>query len=178
MTMTKRFAPYWKKAKARVGVIPNMYGGMANSPGLLETYLDGYARFRQDSGFTPSEQEVVLLTISRNNGCEYCMAAHSAIADKASAVPQTITDAIRDGRDIPDIKLAALSAFVDKMVSTRGMPAPDDVAAFLAAGYSERQILEVVLAIAVKTLSNYSNHLFHTPLDARFSDREWKKKQA
>ncbi|MBA3448979.1 MAG: carboxymuconolactone decarboxylase family protein [Pseudaminobacter sp.] len=164
-----------EKAKARVGAVPNMYGVMANSPGLLETYLDGYARFRQDSGFTPIEQEVVLLTISRNNGCDYCMAAHSTIADKASGVPSKVTDAIRGGHDIPDPKLAALSVFVDRMLSSRGMPTPDDVSAFLEVGYSERQILELVLAIAVKTLSNYSNHLFHTPLDARFADREWKK---
>jgi alkylhydroperoxidase family enzyme len=47
------------------------------------------------------------------------------------------------------------------------------VGAFLAAGYSERQILEIVLAIAVKTLSNYANHLFHTPVDAMFESRVW-----
>jgi AhpD family alkylhydroperoxidase len=149
-----------------------MYLAMANSPGLLETYLDGYARFRQDSGFSPTEQEVVLLTISRSNGCDYCMAAHSMIADKAGA-PTSVTDAIREGRDIPDPKLAALSVFVDRMLSTRGRPGPDDVASFLAAGYSERQILEIVLAIAVKTLSNYTNHLFGTPLDERFAGRKW-----
>ncbi|MFQ5467989.1 MAG: carboxymuconolactone decarboxylase family protein, partial [Kiloniellaceae bacterium] len=63
-----------EKAKAQVGFIPNMYAGMANSPGLLETYLDGYGRFRNNSGFTPVEQEVVFLTISRANGCDYCVA--------------------------------------------------------------------------------------------------------
>ena len=69
-----------ERAKAQVGFIPNMYAGMSNSPGLLETYMDGYGRFRKDSGFSPSEQEVVFLTISRGNGCDYCMAAHSLIA--------------------------------------------------------------------------------------------------
>lgn len=117
----------------------------------------------------------MLLTISRNNDCDYCMAAHSTIADKASGVPSKVTNAIRDGHDIPDPKLAALSVFVNRTLSSRGMPTPDDVSTLLEAGYSERQILELVLAIAVKTLSNYSNHLFHTPLDARFADREWKK---
>lgn len=53
------------------------------------------------------------------------------------------------------------------MVVKRGLPDSADVNAFLAAGYSERQILEVVLAIAVKTLSNYANRLFHTPVDGR-----------
>ena len=60
------------------------------------------------------------------------------------------------------------------MRSTRGLPSSADVRAFLSAGYNEPQILEVVLAIAVKTLSNYSNHVFETPVDAVFKAREWK----
>ncbi len=164
-----------QKAKAQAGFIPNMYAGMANSPGLLETYIDGYDRFRKDSGFTPAEQEVVFLTVSRGNGCDYCMAAHSMIADQMSKVPPAVTDAIRRGRAIPDSRLAALSTFTDVLLATRGLSSKADVQAFLAAGYEERHVLEIILAIAVKTLSNYSNHLFHTPLDEMFAGREWKK---
>ena len=164
-----------EKAEAQVGFIPNMYAGMANSPGLLETYLDGYTRFRKDSGFSPAEQEVVFLTISRANGCDYCMAAHSTLADKMSKVPPEVTEAIREGREIPDPKLAALSAFTERMLATRGLPTKADVAAFLDAGYGERQVLEIILAIAVKTISNYANHLFHTPIDEMFAGREWKE---
>lgn len=164
-----------EKAQAQVGFIPNMYAGMVNSPGLLETYLDGYDRFRKGSGFAAAEQEVVFLTISRHNGCAYCMAAHSMLADKMSKVPPEVTDAIRDGRPIPDSRLAALSAFTSTMLVSRGLPSSADVKAFLGAGYQERHILEIILAIAVKTLSNYSNHLFHTALDERFSSHAWKK---
>lgn len=163
-----------EKAKAQVGFIPNMYARMANSPGLLATYLDGYAQFRQQSGFTPVEQEVIFLTISRENGCEYCVSAHSALADNAAKVPKPITDAIRDGAPVPDAKLSALSRFTRVMVLKRGLPDRGDVDGFLSAGYGERQILEIVLAIAVKTLSNYANHLFHTPLDEVFAARAWK----
>jgi uncharacterized peroxidase-related enzyme len=163
-----------QRSKTNLGFVPNMYAGMANSPGLLETYMDGYDRFRKESGFTPAEQEVVFLTISRRNGCEYCVSAHSKIADQMSKVPPAVTDAIRNGHSVPDAKLAALSTFTDVMVTKRGVPSTSDVQAFLSAGYSERQVLEVVLAIAVKTLSNYSNHLFHTPLDAMFEDRAWR----
>jgi hypothetical protein len=53
------------------------------------------------------------------------------------------------------------------------LPGRADVEAFLASGYSEQQILEIVLAIAVKTLSNYANHLFHTPVDSLFASRAW-----
>lgn len=162
-----------REARAKLGFVPNMYGVMANSPGLLDTYVHGYDRFRTLSGFTPAEQEVVLLTISRENGCTYCVAAHSFIADKMSGVPETVTNAIRDGKPIPDARLAALHEFTRTLVVKRGLPDKADVAAFLGAGYSERLILEVVLAIAVKTLSNYSNHLFHTPVDEAFAGRAW-----
>lgn len=164
-----------EKAKTQAGFIPNMYAGMANSPGLLETYLDGYERFRKGSGFTPAEQEVVFLTVSRGNGCEYCMGAHSMIADKMSKVPPQVIEAIREGRQIPDAKLAALSAFATTMLTSRGLPSNADVQAFLSAGYEEWHILEIILAIAVKTLSNYSNHLLHTPLDGMFAGYAWKK---
>jgi uncharacterized peroxidase-related enzyme len=164
-----------ERAKAQTGFIPNMFAGMANSPGLLETYLDGHNRFRRDSGFTPAEQEVVFLTISRDNGCEYCMAAHSVIADRMSKVPPPVTEAIRTGQAIPDSKLAALSVFTSTLLATHGRPSKADVLAFLSAGYGERQVLEIILAIGVKTLSNYANHLFHTPVDEIFASREWKQ---
>lgn len=160
-------------AKAKLGFIPNMYGSMANSPGLLSTYMTGYNHFRQDSGFSPQEQEVVFLTISRANACDYCVAAHSLLADQMTKVPVAVTNAIRDFGQIPDPKLAALSQFTDVIVASRGLPSEDDVKAFLGAGFSEQQVLEVVLAVAVKTLSNYVNHLFQTPLDPMFAARAW-----
>ncbi|MFZ0790243.1 MAG: carboxymuconolactone decarboxylase family protein [Chromatiaceae bacterium] len=162
-----------EEARSSLGFVPNMYAVMANSPGLLDTYVHGYGRFRERSGFTPAEQEVVFLAISRENGCTYCVAAHSFLADKMSGVPAEVTDAIREGELIPDARLAALHGFTRTMVAKRGLPSRSDVAAFLAAGYSERQILEIVLSIAVKTLSNYANHLFHTPVDAFFAARAW-----
>ena len=162
-----------EEAMNKLGFVPNMYAVMANSPGLFDTYIHGYNRFRKGSGFTPVEQEVVLLAISRENGCTYCVAAHSFIADKMSGVPESVTNAIRDGAAIPDAKLAALHDFVRTMVAKRGLPSKTDVNAFLAMGYSERHMLEIVLAIAVKTLSNYANHLFHTPVDAAFASRAW-----
>ncbi len=162
-----------EQAQKNLGFVPNMYAGMVNSPGYLEAYLTGYASFRADSGFTPPEQEVVFLVISRENGCEYCVAAHSFLADKKSGLDPAVTDAIRDGRDIADQKLAALAAFTRTLHHTRGLPSKAEVAAFLAAGYSERHILDIVLALAVKTLSNYANHLFHTPLDPVFAERAW-----
>jgi uncharacterized peroxidase-related enzyme len=161
------------KALKQVGFIPNMYGYMVNSPALLETYLFGYNQFRSESGFNPVEQEVVFLTISRENACHYCVAAHSVIADAYSKVPAEVTDAIRNGSEITDARLKALRRFTKVLLDSRGRPCKTEVAAFIAAGYTEVHVLSVLLAISVKTLSNYANHLFETPLDDMFKSREW-----
>lgn len=164
-----------ERANAQVGFIPNMYKAMANLPALLETYLDGYSRFRAESGFTPAEQEVVFLTISRGNGCEYCMAAHSMIGEMVSKVPAEVLQALRNGGIVPDPKLAALSTFTERLRESRGLPTQSDLMAFLDAGYEEQHVLAIILALAVKTLSNYSNHVFHTRLDDRFASYDWKE---
>ena len=160
-------------SQASMGMIPNMYANMAHSPGLLSTYADGYQRFRESSGFTPTEQEVVLLTISRYNGCTYCMAAHSMIADNMSGVPAAELQALRDGSPLADDRLRALNEFTWHLLDRQGHAEKEAVERFLAAGYSERQVLEIVLAMAVKLLSNYSNHLFATPVDDAFAGYAW-----
>ncbi|MDR3079847.1 MAG: carboxymuconolactone decarboxylase family protein [Streptomyces sp.] len=162
------------EAEAQTGMIPNMYARMANVPGLLDAYLGGYNSFRKDSGFTPAEQETVLLTISRVNGCAYCMAAHSALADM-NKVPVEITDALRDGKPLPDVRLDALATFTAAFVESRGLPTAAQMDAFLAAGYTETHILQILLALSVKTISNYTNHLFHTPVDRAFANRAWQE---
>ncbi len=157
-----------EKAQAQIGFIPNMYQRMVNSPALLDAYLHSYSLFRNKSRFNPVEQEVVFLTISRVNNCHYCIAAHSALAVTMSEVPTDITEAIRTNRTLPDDKLNALSEFVRVMLDSHGRPTPGQAGQFLDAGYDEQAMLDVILAIAVKTLSNYSNHLFNTPVDEMF----------
>lgn len=162
-------------AKATVGMIPAMYANMANVPALLDSYITGYTRFREESGFTPVEQEVIFLAISYDNNCEYCVAAHSMIADKMSGVPADVLKAIRAGEEIQDEKLAALDAFTHHMIETSGNPSKDAIAIFHSAGYTDTDVLSIVLAMSVKVLSNYSNHLFATELDAPFEDYKWSK---
>ncbi|RCW24082.1 putative peroxidase-related enzyme [Ciceribacter lividus] len=156
-----------------LGFVPNMYTNMANSSGLLDTYMVGYKHFRAESHLAPAEQEVVLLTISHENRCQYCMAAHSMVGEKMSNVPAAVLSALRAGNILPDARLQALSVFTRLMVKGRGNPSPGELQVFLAAGFSERHVLEIILAIAVKTISNYANHLFHTELDAVFSGYRW-----
>lgn len=157
------------KALKQVGFIPNMYAAMANAPAVLSTYLHGYALFRSESGLSPAEQEVVFLAVSQVNGCNYCTAAHSMLAEKKSGVPADVLQAIRSRQPILDPRLQALFVLTQEMVKTHGRPREGAVASFLANGFGERDILYLVLAIAVKTLSNFSNHAFATPLDEMFS---------
>lgn len=164
-----RQKPLLEQALKQVGFIPNMYAGMVNAPAVLSTYLHGYGLFRKESGFEPPEQEVVFLAISQANGCTYCAAAHSMIADKVSGVPAAVLVAIRSGQPVPDPRLAALYAMASELVRHHGRPSETTVQAFLSAGFSAHQALYIILAAGVKTLSNFSNHALATPLDERFA---------
>ena len=112
---------------------------------------------------------MVFLSIRQVNGCTYGTAAHSMIADKKSGVPADVLKAIRAVQPIPDARLAALFALTAEMVKTQRRPSPASVQNFLGAGFQEKDVLCIVLAIAVKTLSNYRNHAFATPVDAMFA---------
>ena len=101
------------------------------------------------------------------------MAAHSMVGEKMSGVPAPVLPALRAGLLLPDAKLQALSVFTRVMVASRGKPTRQDLQAFLAAGFGERQVLEIILAIAVKAISNYSNHVFHTDVDPVFAAYRW-----
>ncbi len=165
--------PILEKAKQRIGYIPNIYGMMANSAGLLGSYISGDNNFRENALFSSSEKEIIYLTISKENSCRYCVAVHSTLSDTMSKVPRDVTNAIRDGSEVPDIKYEVLVNFTRVMVVSRGRPTTQEINNFLSVGYTEHHILEIILAIAVKTMTNYSNHLFKTPVDKVFQGREW-----
>jgi uncharacterized peroxidase-related enzyme len=160
-------------AKKAYGFVPNLLAVMAEAPALLEAYRSLGALFDKTS-LSPSERQVVLLTASYENACEYCIAAHTVIAGMQK-VPNDVVQAIRDGKPILDRKLQALRRFTAAIVNSRGWPSDADTEAFLSAGYSRAQILEVVLGIGMKTLSNYTNHIADTPLDQAFAKSTWSK---
>ena len=84
-----------------------------------------------------------------------------------------VAASIRDGKPLDDPKLAALRDFTSEVVATRGRPAAEELDRFLSVGYTETQVLEIVLAVAIKTISNFTNHLLETPLDDVFAGRSW-----
>jgi uncharacterized peroxidase-related enzyme len=164
----------YERSRSETKMVPNLFKVMANAPEVLQTYLDAYTMFSQSSGFTAKEQQIIFLIISYENGCDYCLAAHSTVADFTAKVDPAITDAIRNDLAIPDEKYRILADFTREMLWTRGRPSAEKVEEFLLAGYTEKQILDIVLAISAKTLSNYTNHLFNTPVDPVFKAREFK----
>ncbi|WP_237274457.1 carboxymuconolactone decarboxylase family protein [Tenacibaculum ovolyticum] len=166
---------YLSEAQKGMGMIPNMYAGMANNTALFDAYMHSYKTFRANAGFTAQEQEIIFLSVAFENECDYCMSAHSFVADKVSNVPTLVTDAIRDNSEIEDAKYKALSIFSRVMTVKRGSPSQEDIDAFFNAGYTQNDILGVIAGIGVKTMSNYFNHVFNTPLDDAFSSRVWVK---
>lgn len=161
-----------KAAEQGMGFVPNMFGVFAESPAILEAYTTLSKLQTAKTAFSETERQVLFLSISAANNCEYCMAAHTAIS-KGNQVEGKVIDALRDNTTIADLKLEALRTFALAVVEKRGWAGPDALAAFLAAGYTQRHVLEVVLAIAFKTISNYTNHLVATPLDEAFQPVAW-----
>lgn len=160
-----------ERAKKHFGMVPNLLAVMAESPAVAKAYLDLTETFA-DTSFTPQEQQVVALTASRLHECHYCMAAESAGA-KAAGVRDEVLDAVRSGENLPDDRLNALAVFTEAVVESRGWTGEHAVDAFLEAGFTKAQVLEVVLGVSKKVLSNYVNHIAETPLDPAFHDFEW-----
>jgi uncharacterized peroxidase-related enzyme len=164
--------PLLQGARSKLGFVPNLYAALAESPAALSAYLT-LSDLLGETSFTPTEQQVLALAVSAENQCGYCMAAHSTIARHMVQVPGAIVDALRDGRALEDSRLEALRRFAQTVVADRGEVRGRPLEAFLAAGFSHQQAIEVVLGVAMKTLSNYANHLFDTPVDAAFKGETW-----
>ncbi len=163
--------PTLEAAKKAFGAVPNLHAVLAEAPTALEAYGAIWNAFGQTS-LSPVEQQVVYLTSSYENECHYCMAGHSVLARMAGMESETI-EALREGTPLPDPKLDALRSFTREVVTSRGRVSEESVNAFLAAGYTLQHILEVILGITVKVLSNYTNHIANTPLDPFMKDTVW-----
>lgn len=155
------------------GFIPEFYAYLAESPVALQAYQDLSARLRQTT-FTPAEQQAVLLAISVTNDCEFCVAAHSMAARRAKA-PDAVVDALRAMRPVEGAHYAALTTFAQAVVRERGWVRGAPLQAFLDQGFTPRQAIEVVLAVAMKTLSNYVNHLTGAKTNPELAAESWRR---
>ncbi|MEL7498875.1 MAG: carboxymuconolactone decarboxylase family protein [Planctomycetota bacterium] len=168
--------PLLEKAQQKYGMIPNLMGLMAESPTAIAAYQTLAGLFEKSS-FTPTERNIVWLTISYENECHYCMAAHTAIAG-SEKVDGEIVEAIRAGEPIADPRLESLRAFTSSLVTNRGWVSGEEVTAFLNAGFTRENVFDVLVGISQKVLSNYSNHLAETAIDLPFQKYAWTKGSA
>lgn len=146
-----------------LGFVPNLMRVMAESPPALEAYTT-LMRLFEKSAFDTTEKQAILLAVSSENGCGYCLSAHSKLA-AMKGVRQEIISAVRAGAPVADERLQALVELVRSIVRTRGWPDQELVDRFYGFGYTQQHYLEVVLAVTFKTLSNYVNHAADTPVD-------------
>jgi len=165
--------PILEAAQKGLGFIPNLYAHLAEAPNALSAYKQLGALLEQ-SALTPEEQQIVLISVSIENRCEYCVAAHSFLSRNLVKVDSARVDALRSQSCLQDQKLNALVTFTHAVVRERGwVVGGQELIDFFAAGYTQQNALEVVLGVAMKTLSNYTNHLTDTSLDAAFANEAW-----
>ncbi|CAG2531813.1 alkylhydroperoxidase AhpD family core domain-containing protein [Maribacter dokdonensis] len=155
------------------GMIPGLHGVLAASPKILEAYQTIHQLFTETS-FNEEELTVVWQTINVEHACHYCVPAHTAIANMMK-VDDAITEALRNETPLADAKLEALRTMTLTIVRNRGNVTQEDLDAFYAAGYGEQQVLEIILGLSQKVISNYTNHIAHTPVDEPFKKFEWFK---
>ncbi|WP_108263246.1 carboxymuconolactone decarboxylase family protein [Mangrovicoccus ximenensis] len=168
--------PLVENAIAMFGMLPNLTATMAESPQLLEVYQLAHIRF-QETSFTPDELNTVWLAINVEHACHYCVPAHTGIAHRMGVAPEVI-EALRCATPLPDAKLETLRSFTLAMVRGRGVVSAAEMQAFLDAGYTQKHVLEVILGIAQKVMSNYVNHVAQTPVDAAFAKFAWAPAEA
>jgi uncharacterized peroxidase-related enzyme len=162
--------------RQKYGFVPNLLGELAAAPSVLKAYVTLNALLA-NSSLRPIEQQVVLIAASVTNGCTYCVAAHTA-GLKAAGLPDAQIDALRSGQPLADHRLQALRALTTAIVDRRGRITERELQPFLDAGFMQEQVLEVLLGVALKTLSNYSNHIAETPIDAQLQPFAWEPANA
>jgi AhpD family alkylhydroperoxidase len=166
-------APEGSKAKlAEVakawGFVPKLHGNLAESPVALEAYDTLFALVGR-STLSPIEQQVAYQAINVFHECEYCTAGHTYLS-RMVKMDEQATQALRNGTPIADARLQALRLFAEAVVRERGFVGDAAVDAFLAAGFSKQNVLEIVTIAATKTISNYTNHITHTAKESFMAD--------
>ncbi len=153
-----------EKSAASFGRVPDMHKILAEAPAAYEAYLTTMELFGKKSTFDATEQQVVFMTMNFENRCHYCIPGHTILM-KMQKISDDIIEALREGTPLSDTKLEALRTYTKAIIQTRGRIGEDGLQAFLDAGYTKRQALEVLVGIAAKTISNFTNALANTRLN-------------
>lgn len=159
---TPEVAAVLQAVKAKLGRIPNLFLTLAQAPAALQAYL-GASEAVGAGRLTAKEREILALAIAQANGCDYCLAAHTAIGGMVGLDSDTIA-ASRVG--VPSQRRwAGLVAFARAVVRDRGHVSPLDLQAAREAGLDDADLLEVVANVAVNVLTNYTNSVAGTAVD-------------
>lgn len=154
-----------------LGFIPNVYAVTADSTVALQALLalgDAVSK----TSFNATEQQIIQIATSTVNECGYCVAGHTFFAEM-QGLPRDVIQAVRNGHVIADEKLEGLRKFTLALVRQRGHVMPLQINKFLNAGYSQAQIMELVVAVVTKLFSNFVAIATDIPLDDAFAPYEW-----
>lgn len=155
--------------REQYGFLPNLHAVLAESPTALQA-LDSLFRLIGEGTLTPQEQQLVMLTVSALNRCAYCVAGHTYVA-RSVGLPEAALQAVRRGDPIGgDARLHALRRFAEAVIGERGFAGQAPLSAFLEAGFSRAAALEVLVIVAAKTMSNFTNNLAGTPAESFMAD--------
>jgi alkylhydroperoxidase family enzyme len=165
--------PLLENSQKAYGMIPGLHGVLAGAPNILKAYQSLHELF-VDSSFNQEELTVVWQSINVEHACHYCVPAHTGIANMMK-VDDQITLALRNQTPLTNPKLEVLRTTTLLIVRNRGHISEGKLAAFYAAGYGEQQVLEIILGLSQKTISNYANHIANTPVDPGFKKFAWNK---
>lgn len=155
-----------KGIESRVGFVPNLAATMAGSPVLVTAFGDMQPTLGR-STLTGLEREVVALALSHANTADYPLAAHGRFAVLQGGSPELV-DALCAGRTLTDARLDALATFTRVMIQTRGHVPTPALDAFLAAGYTAENVLEVVAQLGYTTMANLVANIAGPPIDEAF----------
>jgi alkylhydroperoxidase family enzyme len=172
-TVPKGSKDLLEKSKKDYGMIPGLHGVLAESPGLFEAYITIHELF-VNSSFNNEELTVVWQTINVEHACHYCVPAHTAIA-KMMKVDDAITKALRNETPLKNPKLEALRTMTLSIVRNRGHVTQAELNTFYATGYKQKHVLDIILGLSQKVISNYTNHIANTPVDEAFKAFTWSK---
>jgi len=148
--------------KNQLGMLPNVYAAIGNSGPALKATMAIKENLAKGV-FSEKEQEVIALSVAEANKCAYCLSAHTAVGKK-KGLSEEETLEIRNG-DIEDTKLKALSDLSKAITETRGYPEQQLFDAFFDAGYSQAALSELIVLVALNTITNYTNHIAETEID-------------
>jgi uncharacterized peroxidase-related enzyme len=157
-------AEVYARIKKAAGKVPNTFATIgAHGPEALKAILQADDVLAA-STLSKQDQETVKLLVSEVAGCDYCVAAHSLLGKMTGLAPDVLKQ-IRAGQPTGDAKRDALVRFVRNLAQTSGTISDEEFSAIRAAGYSDRQLVDISLAIAVTTFTNIFNRINDTAID-------------